>query len=61
MRDWLRADGTAHAEYRALKEKLAHRYAAEDDTDHYAEAKEPWFDQAAGRAEEWAEKTGWTP
>jgi len=61
MRDWLRADEAAHAEYRALKEKLAHRYAADDDTDNYAEAKEPWFDQAAVRAEEWAANTGWRP
>jgi dephospho-CoA kinase len=61
MRDWLRADADAHAEYRALKEELAHRYAAEDDTDKYADAKEPWFDQAGARAEKWAKATGWTP
>ncbi|HEV7647495.1 MAG TPA: dephospho-CoA kinase [Actinophytocola sp.] len=60
MRDWLRADQAAHAEYRALKEDLSHRYAADDDTDNYAESKEPWFDQAAARAEEWARETGWT-
>jgi dephospho-CoA kinase len=61
MRDWLRADDAAHAEYRALKEKLSHRYAADDDYERYAEDKEPWFDQAAVRAEEWARNTGWTP
>jgi dephospho-CoA kinase len=61
MRDWLRADEVAHAEYRALKEDLAHRYASEDDTDNYATAKEPWFDRAAVRAEEWAAATGWRP
>jgi dephospho-CoA kinase len=57
---WLRADEAAHAEYRALKEELSHRYAADDDTGNYADAKEPWFDQAAVRAEQWAEATGWT-
>jgi dephospho-CoA kinase len=61
MRDWLRADEAGHAEYRALKEELADRYGADDDTDRYAEAKEPWFDQAAVRAEEWAKDTGWAP
>jgi dephospho-CoA kinase len=61
LRDWLRADEAAHAEYRALKEKLAHRYAADDSTANYADAKEPWFDQAAVRAEDWAKATGWQP
>jgi dephospho-CoA kinase len=61
MRDWLRADEAGHAGYRALKEELADRYVADDDTDSYAEAKEPWFDQAAVRAEEWAKDTGWAP
>ncbi|HEY0448598.1 dephospho-CoA kinase [Actinophytocola sp.] len=61
MRDWLRADENAHAEYRALKQELSERYAADDDAENYAEAKEPWFDQVAVRAEEWARGTGWTP
>jgi dephospho-CoA kinase len=61
MRDWLRADEAAHAEYRALKEKLSHRYAADDDSERYAEAKEPWFDQAAVRARAWAQNSGWQP
>ena len=33
----------------------------DDDTANYADAKEPWFDEAAVRAEEWAKATGWTP
>jgi dephospho-CoA kinase len=61
MRDWLRADEAGFAEYRALKKELSHRYAADDDTDNYADHKEPWFDQAAIRAEAWAKETGWTP
>lgn len=58
---WLRADEAARAEYLAFKEDLAQRYAAEDDTTNYAEAKEPWFAEAAARADEWAGRTGWTP
>ncbi|MCT2587122.1 dephospho-CoA kinase [Actinophytocola gossypii] len=58
---WLRADESARAEYRALKEHLADRFGADDDIDRYVEAKEPWFDQAATRAEDWAQRTGWTP
>lgn len=60
MRDWLRADEAAHEEYASLKRKLSHRFAADDDTENYAEAKEPWFDHAAVRAEGWAKDTGWT-
>lgn len=61
MRDWLRAEEAAHAEYRALKAGLSKRYAADDDTERYAEAKEAWFDRAAVRAREWAGSTGWRP
>jgi dephospho-CoA kinase len=61
LRDWLRADEEAHAEYRSLKRKLSHRFATDDDTDHYAEAKEPWFDHAAVRAEGWSKETDWQP
>lgn len=58
---WLRADDAARAEYQALKEDLAARYGAEDDDANYAKAKEPWFTEAATRADGWAERTGWTP
>jgi dephospho-CoA kinase len=61
MRDWLCADEAVRAEYLSLKRKLSHRFAADDNTVDYAEAKEPWFDHAAVRAEEWAKDTGWTP
>jgi dephospho-CoA kinase len=56
---WLRADDAARTEYLRLKEDLAKRYVADDDTAEYAEAKEPWFTEAATRANEWAERTGW--
>ncbi|HEX2130634.1 MAG TPA: dephospho-CoA kinase [Actinophytocola sp.] len=58
---WLRADESARDEYRAVKERLAERFAADDDTERYAEAKETWFTEAATRANDWAQRTGWTP
>lgn len=61
FRDWLRADAPARAEYLAVKRDTAHRFATDDDVDRYATAKEPWFDEAYPRAEEWAERTGWRP
>lgn len=61
LRDWLTADAAAAAEYRALKEGLAQRFAGDPDADRYAQAKEPWLAQAFGRAEQWAATTGWRP
>lgn len=61
FRDWLRADADARAEYAELKRRLADRFAGDGDTERYADAKEPWFDKASARAEEWAQRTGWTP
>ena len=58
LRDWLRADPAARAEYAALKRRLA---AAGMSTSEYARAKEPWFDQAWPRAQRWAASTGWAP
>jgi dephospho-CoA kinase len=59
VRDWLRADAGARAEYLAVKRGLAARFAADPTTAGYAEAKEPWFAAAAPRAEAWAASTGW--
>jgi dephospho-CoA kinase len=60
VRDWLRADPAAHAEYLAVKRDLAGRYAGDPDPGRYAEAKEPWFDAALPRADAWAASSGWT-
>jgi dephospho-CoA kinase len=57
LRDWLRADPAARAEYAAFKHRLA---AAGLSTSAYGAAKEPWFDGAWARAEQWATATGWT-
>jgi dephospho-CoA kinase len=59
FRDWLRADPGARAEYLQLKRDVA--AAHPDDSNAYAEAKEPWFAQAFERAEQWAARAGWTP
>lgn len=55
---WLRADDAARAEYEAVKREAASRFA---DIPSYGNAKDPWFAQADGRAEDWAERTGWQP
>ncbi|MFY1637687.1 dephospho-CoA kinase [Solwaraspora sp. WMMB335] len=58
FRDQLRADGQERADYLALKQQLA---ALGIPTREYAEAKEPWFDQAWHRGQQWARDTGWRP
>jgi dephospho-CoA kinase len=58
MRDWLRADPEARAEYVAVKERLA---ADGLTTTEYADAKEPWFDSIYERCEGWARTTSWRP
>ncbi|MCG8918812.1 dephospho-CoA kinase [Actinokineospora sp. PR83] len=55
---WLRADAGARAEYEALKRRLADEVT---EIPAYGDAKVPWFTAAYVRAEEWAERTGWTP
>ncbi|MEB4210997.1 dephospho-CoA kinase [Mycobacterium sp. 94-17] len=57
--DWLIANPDARADY--LNVKRASEEGADADTAAYVEAKEPWFDDAYGRAWEWADSTGWKP
>lgn len=59
--DWLRANPDELADYQTLKRKLSDQYRDDEDSGNYADAKEPWFDDAAVRAEEWAERAGWQP
>ncbi|HMM94488.1 dephospho-CoA kinase [Phycicoccus sp.] len=56
FRDWLRERAEERDGYAALKAELAARLAS---TEEYADAKEPWFDDAWGRARDWAGRTGW--
>ncbi|WP_436521839.1 dephospho-CoA kinase [Actinoplanes sp. HUAS TT8] len=58
MRDHLRAVPAARDTYAAAKAELALRHA---DRAGYAEAKEPWFDDEARAADDWALATGWQP
>ncbi|WP_229075255.1 dephospho-CoA kinase [Actinoplanes sp. DH11] len=58
MRDHLRAVPAARDAYAAAKAAWAERF---EDRMGYAEAKEPWFDQEARAADDWAEETGWQP
>ncbi|GLW27177.1 dephospho-CoA kinase [Actinoplanes regularis] len=58
MRDHLRAVPAARDAYAAVKAELAPRFA---DRAGYAMAKEPWFDEEARAANEWALASGWLP
>ncbi len=51
FRDWLRSVPSAKQDYAAEKRRLLSRTYA---TEEYAAAKEPWFDQAYARVQEWA-------
>jgi dephospho-CoA kinase len=59
--DWLRANPGELADYEALKRTLSAQYIQDEDSDSYGEAKEAWFDEAAVRAEQWADRTDWHP
>lgn len=61
VRDWLRADAGARGEYLVMKERVAAAHAGDAWSAGYAAAKEPWFADAAPRAEQWARATGWAP
>jgi dephospho-CoA kinase len=59
FRDWLRAEPDVRSEYLEMKQRSAdagHRTSGD-----YADAKEPWFADAYGRAMTWAERNGWSP
>ncbi|RZT85452.1 dephospho-CoA kinase [Pseudonocardia sediminis] len=60
MRDWLRADPGARAEYEALKREAAALFGADPDAARYAAHKEPWFDAADTRARTWASSGAWS-
>jgi dephospho-CoA kinase len=58
MRDHLRADAEARADYLTVKRRLA---AENPDPAAYAMGKDPWFDAEHLAAEKWAAATGWRP
>lgn len=59
FRDYLRADARAADAYAAVKRALA--TAAPDDFDTYYAVKDPACDLIIAGAEQWAERTDWTP
>jgi dephospho-CoA kinase len=58
---WLSANPTERSAYENLKRELTTEYQTDEDSSRYTEAKKPWLDEAAARAEEWAEQTNWHP
>lgn len=59
FRDYLRTHPPAALAYEQVKRTLASVYP--DDSDAYADAKDPVCDLVVMAAEEWARHTGWTP
>ncbi|MGL4177190.1 MAG: dephospho-CoA kinase [Dermatophilaceae bacterium] len=57
FRDWLRHDDDERDRYATAKTALA---AAASSTEDYAEAKEPWFDAAWERSQDWARRVRWS-
>jgi dephospho-CoA kinase len=57
--DWLVADGAACESYLAVKREAEQAVSAGGSIAEYADAKEPWFDDAYRRAWEWADAVGW--
>ena len=58
FRDWLSREPADKEAYAAEKRRLL---AQHDTTSAYVAAKEPWFEGAWQRANDWAERTGWRP
>jgi dephospho-CoA kinase len=54
FRDWLTANPDVRSEYAAVKRNA-------QEAPDYPAAKEQWFAEAYGRAQEWAGTTGWRP
>ncbi|MBJ7339027.1 dephospho-CoA kinase [Mycolicibacterium sp.] len=59
FRDWVTAEPAVRDEYLELKRNVASQ--GHHTTAAYADAKEPWFEDAYRRAWAWADATGWRP
>lgn len=57
---WLRANPDERDAYAEVKAALAEAHATDASVDAYAEAKQSWVNEGFRRAEEWAERTGWS-
>ncbi|MEO3935494.1 dephospho-CoA kinase [Dermatophilaceae bacterium Soc4.6] len=58
LRDRLRAEPDARADYATAKAHLASQAST---TTAYVEAKEPWFAEVFPLVEDWAARSGWSP
>jgi dephospho-CoA kinase len=61
VRDWLRDDALARAEYLEVKKAAMAEHGTDPDAAGYVGMKEPWFDAALPRAQRWAADVGWSP
>ncbi|WP_206615743.1 dephospho-CoA kinase [Rhodococcus xishaensis] len=65
LRDWLRADAQARAEFLELKRGAAAKAAVDAGDGNpavvYSDLLAPWFDLGYRRAWAWAESSGWSP
>jgi dephospho-CoA kinase len=61
LRDWLRADADARAEYVARTRTAAGAATGDTAADRAAELQEPWSRTASERAESWAATSAWVP
>ncbi|MPY98909.1 MAG: dephospho-CoA kinase [Actinophytocola sp.] len=63
LRDWLRADADARAEYARIKREHAPVPGSGEPTADtgYTQAKQTWLNDVTAKAERWAAETGWTP
>jgi len=57
---WLRANPAERDAYAEVKTKLARAHAGDASADGYAADKQGWINAAFARAEEWAQRTGWS-
>ncbi|WP_199434541.1 dephospho-CoA kinase [Qaidamihabitans albus] len=61
FRDWLRANPGEVAAYTEVKYRLARAHQGDGTVLGYADEKQEWVNAGFRRAEEWADRTGWTP
>ena len=59
--DWLKANADVRQEYLAVKRRAAQEASPDGDVERYLAVKEPWFNEAYGRAWDWADATDWRP
>ncbi|OXM71834.1 MULTISPECIES: dephospho-CoA kinase [Amycolatopsis] len=57
---WLRANPPERDAYATVKAKLAETHATDPSVEAYTEEKQHWVNAAFQRAEQWAERTGWS-